>query len=212
MEVRLQNVQGAIRQLNSSAIALTIDDGPHPTTTTRLLDILASHQAHATFFVLGQQVARYPELAEAIVNRGHDIANHSYSHANLSRKDAAGIDRELSQCQRAIANATGIIARMFRPPYGALSDLVIQRSWAHGLATVLWSVDPRDWARPGARAIVSAAVSAKQGDIILLHDIPGSIEGTAAALPTIIQTLAGNGMRLTSVTRARRLTLGPGSQ
>jgi peptidoglycan-N-acetylglucosamine deacetylase len=153
-------------------IALTFDDGPSPGITDVVLKELAKRSVTATFFMIGNKVERYATLAKEVSAAGHEIGNHSYTHPALSSLSAEKVDAEIQKTQDVIANVTGKAPVWFRPPYGAFrkDQGYIPRSKSLGVA--YWSVDPRDWAKPGVSTIVSRVTSATNpGSIVLLHDL-----------------------------------------
>ena len=158
-------------------IALTFDDGPHPIHTARLLDALAARDVPVTFFVLGSQVNANPGLAARMVREGHEIANHSFSHPDLTRLGAAGIRTELARTRDAIFQATGVTTTQFRPPYGSQNAAVRNVAAEFGYPIILWSVDTRDWETRNVNSILSHFVDRngniriRDRDIILMHDI-----------------------------------------
>lgn len=153
-------------------VSLTFDDGPSPGVTDRILKDLDRHGIHATFFMIGKKVKAYPNLAREVLAAGHELANHTYTHPYLSRYSAQRVTEELVQCQDAIAEVTGITPVWFRPPYGAFRTNQGTIARRQDLGVAYWSVDPRDWARPGAGTIVSRVTQmARPGSIILLHDL-----------------------------------------
>ncbi len=180
-------------------LALTFDDGPHPVHTPRLLDILKQRDAKATFFVIGGNARRHPDIMRRIVGEGHEVANHTATHPALSKLSDDAVRRELRLCHDAIASTAGVEPRTMRPPYGAIT--ASQKSWIRrefGYPTMMWSVDPLDWKRPGSSVVASRLVSgASSGGILLAHDIH---EGTISAMPSTIDQLAGRGFRFATVT------------
>lgn len=178
----------------SKLVAFTLDDGPGPYTAA-FLDALRSKRVPATFFVLGQQVASYPDLARRIVREGHEIANHSWKH---DLYPSAG---DLAQTSATIKSVTGFKPCSFRPPGGAQNANVIAGAAQSGMKTILWDVDPFDWRLPGTDRIRSIIVSGSRGgSIILSHDAGGDRSQTLAALPGIIDGLRAKGYRFTTVT------------
>ncbi len=181
-------------------VALTFDDGPHPVNTPRLLDILKQKNVKATFYVIATNARRYPEIMRRIVAEGHEIGNHTVNHPNLTKLSDAGVRQELRGCHEAIVAATGVAPRTMRPPYGAITSA--QKSWIRkefGYPTIMWSVDPLDWKKPGASAVASRLVSgASPGGILLAHDIHA---GTIDAMPTTIDQLLARGYQLVTVTQ-----------
>jgi peptidoglycan-N-acetylglucosamine deacetylase len=180
-------------------IAMTFDDGPHATQTPRLLDMLKQRNIKATFYCVGQCVAEYPEIAKRIVQEGHEIANHSWSHPQLSTMSEASVRDQIERTHQAIKQATGVEAKTFRPPYGAFT--VRQRNWAYsvyGYKTILWDVDTLDWKHHNpARTEAIALQETKAGSIILQHDIH---KATIDAMPATLDALAAKGFKFVTVT------------
>lgn len=182
-------------------VALTFDDGPDPTWTPKILKILKEKNAPAAFFVLGSQVQQYPDLLESIASEGHEIGNHTYTHQNLTVAPDEQIDLELNATTRLIEAVTGHSTAYFRPPYnsdgtpsqpGEMRALRVARDL--GYLTVTQSIDPDDWERPGADAIVDRVKNQRpNGSVILLHDAGGDRSQTVAALPRIIDYLRARG-------------------
>lgn len=181
-------------------LALTFDDGPHPANTPRLLDLLKQRNVKATFYVVGTNAKRYPEIMRRIVAEGHEIGNHTVTHPNLSKMSADGVRNELRVCHDAIVSATGVAPRTMRPPYGAITSA--QKSWIKkefGYSTILWSVDPEDWKKPGSSVVTSRLVSgAGPGGILLVHDIHSP---TIDAMPSTIDQLLAKGYQFVTVTQ-----------
>jgi cellulose synthase/poly-beta-1,6-N-acetylglucosamine synthase-like glycosyltransferase/peptidoglycan/xylan/chitin deacetylase (PgdA/CDA1 family)/spore germination protein YaaH len=182
-------------------VALTFDDGPDPAWTPRILEILKEKNARATFFVLGSQVQQYPDLLERIASEGHEVGNHTYTHQNLAVASDEQIDLELNATTRLIEAVTGHSTAYFRPPYnsdgtpcqpGEMRALRVARDL--GYLTVTQSIDPDDWERPGADAILARVKDQRPGgSVILLHDAGGDRSQTVAALPRIIDYLRARG-------------------
>jgi len=182
-------------------VALTFDDGPWPHTTQQMLTILSQRQAPATFFVVGRQVERYPELVRREVAAGMALGSHSYSHPQpFDRLPVARIRDEITRGRRTL-QPLGIHPMAFRPPGGAASPAVTAAAQEFGDRTVLWSVDPADW-QPGVTAnqlVQRVLAAARPGAIVLLHDGGGNRSATVAALPAIIDRLRRLGLTLTVV-------------
>jgi peptidoglycan/xylan/chitin deacetylase (PgdA/CDA1 family) len=182
-------------------VALTFDDGPWPHTTQQMLTILSQRQAPATFFVVGRQVERYPELVRREVAAGMAIGSHSYRHPQpFDRLPVARIRDEITQGRRTLV-PLGIYPVGFRPPGGAASPAVTAAAQELGDRTVLWSVDPADW-QPGVASdqlVQRVLAAARPGAIVLLHDGGGNRSATVAALPAIIDGLRRLGLTLTVV-------------
>lgn len=152
-------------------IALTFDDGPSPW-TSQILDLLASHSARATFFVVGEAVEAHGEIVRRAVAEGHEVGNHTQTHPRASSLDDDQLKRELERANAAIERATGIVPRLVRPPYGDDPERVARVAAALGFEdTVLWSVDPEDWSGIPADEIASLVMEQlAPGAIVLLHD------------------------------------------
>lgn len=177
-------------------VALTFDDGPHTEGTPAVLDVLAQYGATASFFLVGEQVARYPGLAARIVAAGHTVGLHGYLHQLHQRRGALALAEDFQRGIAAITDATGVTPRLHRPPYGIYSAASLRLARERQLQPLLWSKWGQDWRRVTtpeeiARRVVSGL---RAGDVILLHDADhysaqGSHRRTAAALPEIIKTL-----------------------
>jgi peptidoglycan/xylan/chitin deacetylase (PgdA/CDA1 family) len=177
-------------------IALTIDDGPDPVYTPQVLALLARYRVTATFSMIGESVADDPALAREVAAAGHQIVNHTWTHADLTRLTPGAVNSQMTRANDMIASATGRRPVMFRAPYGAWSPAVLERCEKLKLAPLDWSVDPRDWARPGVRSIVSTIMrTTRSGSIILEHDGGGDRSQTVAALGIALPRLLDAGYR-----------------
>ncbi|WP_329219328.1 polysaccharide deacetylase family protein [Streptomyces sp. NBC_01485] len=181
----------------AKCLALTFDDGPGAD-TARLLDILAANDAHATFFVVGQNAAAHPDLLRAMAKAGHEIGNHSWSHADLTRLGPTELREQISRTNDAVKAATGKNPTLLRPPYGAVNPAV---KAAAGLPIALWNYDTEDWKyRDSTKVADSVLNNAKPGDIVLLHDIhPTSVD----AVPRILTSLKEQGYHFVTVSHLR---------
>jgi len=189
-------------------IALTYDDGPNDPYTQRLLDLLTQHRALATFFLIGQYVRRRPEIARAIHNAGHLIGNHTDRHPNLIFVSGARLRRELEDCRKALEDAIGASAPLFRPPFGGRRPNVLRTARSMGLEPIMWSVTGYDWSAPSADAIVQKVTrqigSRRQGEIVLLHDGSHLAFGadrsrTVEATRVLLEKYSGEGKKFVSV-------------
>jgi peptidoglycan-N-acetylglucosamine deacetylase len=179
---------------DSKAIALTIDDGPNATYTPQVLQLLAKYQVNAMFSMIGTEVSALPGVAQDVAAAGHEIANHTWKHLDLGTLKPAAVISEMNQATDAIHTATGIVPSRFRAPYGVWSKTVLQHCAATGMTPVDWSVDPRDWARPGVSSIVRTIMrTTRGGSIILEHDGGGNRSETVAALKIVIPRLLDEG-------------------
>ena len=159
-----------------------------------MLDILAAEGVAATFFVVGQDVDQHPDLVAAMVEGGHSVQNHSFTHADLTELDQSAIRDELERATASIVSAGAPEPVCMRPPYGAYDSRVTEESQALGMETHLWDRDTRDWTEPGVDSIVDAATRATAGDVILFHDGSGDRSQTVEALPQIIDQLRADGL------------------
>ncbi len=177
-----------------NAIALTIDDGPHPEWTPKMLDLLAEHDVRATFSLIGMQVQRFPRLAERIVQAGHQLCNHTMHHPiPFNRLPPKRITAEIVEAQGRISDATGVAARFFRAPGGSWSSRVVHTADDHGMIPIDWDIDPRDWSRPGTRRIAQSMLACRPGAILLCHDGGGDRSETLRALRTVIPVSSTGG-------------------
>lgn len=185
--------------VNQPAVALTFDDGGSVYRVKTILDILASYQAKATFFLLGNWVNDNPDLVRRMMAEGHEVGNHSYSHPRFTWLSAEDIRREIEITQTAIAEAAGKApAALFRPPYGSYNGGVISAIKDMGYeAVVMWDIDTRDWSGVSGAAISEHVLdSVSPGSIVLFH-LHGA--HTAEALTALIPALQGQGYKLSTV-------------
>lgn len=176
-------------------IALTFDDGPDTRYTTEILDILKEKGVKATFFVVGTQAAKYPEIMKRIVDEGHAIGNHTNQHKDLSKLSEKGILEEITEADETINEAVGFTPTLFRAPYGAVSDTVKKVLKKMNRELIGWNVDTRDWAGTSVSDMRKMIRNeAKPGGIILMHSFGGKhIKNTVEALPGIIDDLEAMG-------------------
>jgi peptidoglycan-N-acetylglucosamine deacetylase len=184
------------RGTDLSKVALTFDDGPSPIYTQKVLDILKKNNIKATFFVIGNKVAKYPELTKKIADEGHEIENHTYFHSRLSENNTEQIIQELDKTSSIVEKITGKGTRYFRPPFGTITREAIRPIEKAGYRIVMWYGNADDfyhekWGmrRPAsiARRILSQL---RGGGIILMHDDSSQI---VTALPMIIDEIRKKG-------------------
>lgn len=176
------------------AIALTIDDGPTAEWTPQVLQLLKRYQVTATFCQIGSQVGTSPGIVKAVAAEGHLIANHTWSHADLTRAPAATVRSQLERTSDAIEKVSGHRPTLYRAPYGAWSKETLATCREMGMRPLDWSVDPRDWSRPGTARIVNGILAhTRPGSIILEHDGGGNRSQTVAALQIVIPRLLDAG-------------------
>jgi peptidoglycan/xylan/chitin deacetylase (PgdA/CDA1 family) len=186
--------------VSGNYIAITFDDGPHPQNTPRLLDILRARNVKATFYVIGRSVDLYPQIVRRTVAEGHEIGNHTHTHRLLSKLGDSEVRSDLARCSDAVSRAAGVQMRTMRPPYGGL--LQRQREMVHaefGYPTILWSVDPLDWKRPGPSVVTSRILSGTTaGGIVLAHDLHSQ---TVDAMPATLDGLLRRGFKFVTVSQ-----------
>jgi peptidoglycan/xylan/chitin deacetylase (PgdA/CDA1 family) len=184
----------------SKVVALTLDDGPDPTYTPQVMEILRKHDVTATFFVVGQRAAAHPDLVRSLVDAGHVVGTHTWSHANLSELPARKVQTEIRRAVDAVTATTGRTPHLFRAPYGSWSRTVFKECAAMGQTSIAWDVDPRDWDNPSAERI-SAKVLDQVGNrsIVLNHDGGGDRSQTVRALRNFVPVLIDSGYRFVGV-------------
>ena len=180
-------------------IALTIDDGPSPEYTPQVLRLLEKYRVTATFSMIGLEVAACPGLVREVAAAGHKIANHTWSHLDLAALPPVTVADQMDRATGAIHQVTGREPALFRAPYGAWSPAVLERCVRSGMTPLDWSVDPRDWSRPGVTSIVSNIMrNTRTGSIILEHDGGGNRAQTIAALKIVLPRLLASGYHFTT--------------
>jgi peptidoglycan-N-acetylglucosamine deacetylase len=181
-------------------IALTFDDGPWPGQTEKILDILATRGAKATFFMLGMRVQRKPSLAKLVAGSGNEVATHSQTHKLLAKAPNATVVYEIATGAKTLKHFTGKAPRFYRPAGGSVNPFVYSEAKALGLQVILWTLDTHDYRKPGVAKIVTFVVgNAKNGSVVLMHDGGGDRSQTIAALPAIIDTLQARGFHFVTL-------------
>ena len=170
---------------NRPVIALTFDDGPGDR-TGELLDQLEKYDAKATFFMLGQKVSSYPDEIKKMKEIGCELGNHSYDHPNLAKLGADGVKKQIGDTNSKIQAIVGEGASVMRPPYGAISATLKANA---GMPLILWNIDTLDWKTRNAKATVDMVMeNAKDGDIILMHDIhTESVDAAIELIPKLLE-------------------------
>lgn len=170
----------------SNRICLTFDDGPYPEQTPRLLDVLKQHRVPATFFVVGRQAERHPDIIRRIADEGHELGHHTFDHRKPETVSAAQLMREIERTTELLERLTGNRSRLFRPPWGKLSLAKLLHLWRAGQSVVLWNVDPKDCSGASTAEILSwfQAHRIRRGDIVLMHD---DMPHGAAIVPQLVQ-------------------------
>ena len=189
----------------SKQLALTYDDGPNDPHTLRLLDVLAKHGLKATFFMIGRYVRMRPDIVREVAQAGHAIGNHTYTHPPLIFETAPQVRAQLEECEKALADAIGDHARIFRPPFGARRPEVLRIARQMGLETVMWNVTGYDWNASSIEAIESkVARRVHGGNVILLHDgghlgMGADRSRTVAATERLVARYMAEGFEFVSV-------------
>lgn len=185
---------------SSKKLALTFDDGPHPTYTAEILELLDEYSAKATFFTIGSCAEACGEILRECARRGHEIGNHTYSHANLRSAPTERCRDEILSAERAIYEASEIRPKLLRPPEGKYSDELCALAEELGYSIILWTVDTRDWAHTSPETIYeNVKKNVKSGDIILFHDNITGESPTLAALRLVLPYLEGEGYSFVTV-------------
>ncbi|MBW4539945.1 MAG: polysaccharide deacetylase family protein [Myxacorys chilensis ATA2-1-KO14] len=188
---------------DSPAIALTFDDGPHPQYTPLLLDVLDYHKISATFFWLGACVEDHPDLARQVYQRGHWIGLHGYDHQAFTGLTATELKATLNLTKTAIAKTCQINPETLidvRPPYGLFAPQTLSYLQRWNYRTVMWSIIPEDWARPGSSIVVQRVLNQVQnGSIIVLHDGADGGEDVAETVDRLVPELLQKGYRFSTI-------------
>jgi len=214
--VTVVNGQPHSFQIPKKTVILSFDDGPDPTWTPRILAVLERYHVTANFFLVGAHAASNPGLVTAELQDGDQVGSHTYTHTNLGTSPRWRESLELTLTQNALAGAAGIHTRLLRMPFSSEPDAMTAADWqaarqaaADGYLVVFTTLDTTDWARPGVKHIVAAAMpSDGRGAIIMFHDSGGNRSQTIAALPQIIERLKAKGYRFATVTSALKLAAG----
>jgi cellulose synthase/poly-beta-1,6-N-acetylglucosamine synthase-like glycosyltransferase/peptidoglycan/xylan/chitin deacetylase (PgdA/CDA1 family) len=214
--ITVVNGQPRSYQIPRKTVILSFDDGPDPTWTPRILAVLKRYHVPANFFLVGAHAASYPGLVRAELQAGDEVGSHTYTHTNLGTAPRWRESLELTLTQNALAGAAGIHTRLLRMPYSSETDAITAVDWQaavqaaeDGYLVVFTSLDTTDWARPGVKHIVAAAMPAGgRGAIVMFHDGGGDRSETVAALPQIIEHLKAEGYRFATITSALKLAAG----
>lgn len=178
-------------------VAISFDASWGADKTISILDILDEHNVKTTFFLVGGWVDKYPDMVKEIFARGHEIGNHSDTHAHMSKQSEQAIRNELRIMSDKVENLTGVRPTLFRPPYGEYNDRVVQVSRAEGYECVQWSIDSLDWKDRGTQDIIKQCTyRVDNGDIVLFHNDSNDIVN---ALPTVIKHYQGLGYTIIPV-------------
>lgn len=190
----------------SKEVALTFDDGPWPGSTDAILAELKAADVKATFFMIGRQVIARPETARHVLAGGMEIGNHTQNHKLLAHASRKVVVREIERGRKSIESVLGVQVRWYRPAGGSTSPTVYREARRLGLRVVLWTVDPRDWSRPGKKHIARRVLDrVRPGSVILMHDGGGNRSQTVAALKKVLKGLKARGYKMVTLSRLYRL-------
>ena len=181
-------------------VALTFDDGPHPRYTEKILSVLAKYGIKATFFMIGANVANYPEVAKRVYGEGHEIGCHTYTHPHMKKIANEELATEITRCEDLFAKLEIPRPLLFRPPEGFRSASQVELIEKRGYKLVIWSLDPKDWTGISAEKMVSTAIKQIQGgDILLFHDYISVQNNTITAIEQLIPQLLDSGYQFVTV-------------
>ncbi len=204
LPIRLQAAREAKVYYHASTgervIALTFDDGPHPHYTDRILDVLESEGVKATFFVIGENVAAYPEVTRRVFLAGHEIGNHTYTHPLGGKVCLSEMEKEIQKTDLLLEKLGCPAVRLFRPPQGKYPAGLASCLQESGKMTVLWNIDTRDWDKRTEEQIINEVeTKVRGGDIVLFHDFVGGESATVPAIKKLIPALKERGYRFVTV-------------
>ena len=186
-------------------MALTFDDGPHPVYTPKILDILKENNIRATFFLIGENAEKHPEIVRRIIAEGHEIGNHTYSHPHLQKINEKQLTKELKKTEDLLLDKFGYRPVLFRPPEGFCCAAVKNCASNMNYTLTLWDIDTTDWAHNPVKNIVNTVTSnAGDGRIILCHDFVTKPSPTPEAIEIVIPRLKAMGYNLVTVSELKK--------
>ncbi|MFC5451813.1 polysaccharide deacetylase family protein [Paenibacillus aestuarii] len=194
--------------ISQKAVAFTFDDGPNPLYTPQVLDIFKDARGKATFYMIGEQIEKYPDIAKSVHTEGHEIGNHTYSHPYLTKLSEEERMDELLRTQKLIKAITGAESRTFRPPYLDCNEQVERAAASFGYPVIgAVNGEARDWEQPGVQHIIDVTLKTLQpGSILLFHDGYGDRSQTIAAVSMLVQKLSAEGYELVSVSELLQMS------
>ena len=194
---------------NKPMLALTFDDGPGAR-TDELLEVLHDHNARATFFMLGKKVVQYEDTVKKMFDYGNELGNHSWDHENLAYLDEDGIKAEINDTNKAVMKAAGQKPTAMRPPYGSINSVVKENV---GMPLIMWSIDTEDWKTRNAQTSINMIMeNAKDGDIILMHDIHSQSVDAAIQLIPMLQEKGFQLVTVSEMAEAKGINLEKGAK
>lgn len=182
-------------------VFLTFDDGPTPEITSWVLDQLAQYNALATFFMVGDQVKKHPDIAHQVIDAGHEVGNHTRTHVNGKKISTYSYLREFTECQQILREYTGTTPALFRPPYGRITKAQATPILNRGIEIVMMDIITGDFdVKRNARQVAETALThADKGSVILFHDSVKAWPRLQAALPLVLESLANEGFRFRKI-------------
>lgn len=187
--------------VQEKVVAFTFDDGPHPVYTHQVLEIFRRAGGRATFFMIGKEMEAHPEIAAKVRREGHEIANHTYTHPDLTKLTLEEAGGELQRAENLVQEVTGQPARCFRPPYFGVNDDILSLAAERGYRTIgAVNGDARDWDNPGVEHILEHTRSVvKPGSVLIFHDGYGDRSQTVEAVRVLVDEMVAEGYRLVTV-------------
>lgn len=204
-EVRRQQEKNPTIHVNGKVVALTFDDGPSPTVTPRVLELLKKYNAKATFFVLGKNAEAYPNLIQQEIGNNNEIGNHSWNHTDLTTLKQEDALDQIQQTNKVVKQASGYDVQLVRPPYGASTK---ELNLVLNMPIIQWSVDSLDWKTKNEVAVYNEVMNhVKSGSIVLMHDIHPT---TAGGLESILKDLKEQGYQFVTISELFGTPMVPG--
>lgn len=192
-------------KVKEKLIALTFDDGPHPTFTGKILDLLKWYNAKATFFIIGEQADKFPEIIIREIKDGHEIGNHMYHHDEVCRMLPNDLKRDLRRSDQALHTIIGKRVALYRPTSGYYDDKIIEIAQSMNYKVILWSLDSRDWTGQSGWIIARNILKGvKPGSIILFHDFGGNRNNTTKTLEILLPELTNKGYQFVTVSTLQK--------
>jgi peptidoglycan-N-acetylglucosamine deacetylase len=194
---------------SQKVVAITFDDGPNPIYTAQVLDIFREAEGKATFFMIGEQMDQYPEMVKKVVEQGHEIGNHTYTHPKLSQLSPAECLEEIERTEKLMQELVGQKPVVFRPPYLDYNDetIIVLQQKEYPMIGAL-NLEAQDWEMPGVDHILAKSRDCvKNGSILIFHDGYGDRSQTIEAVRTLVSELASQGYQLVTVSELLKLSI-----
>jgi peptidoglycan/xylan/chitin deacetylase (PgdA/CDA1 family) len=201
-----------IHEVNTGhkAIAITFDDGPNPAFTPQFMDVFREHGGHATFFTIGEQLEKCPDIAQSIIGAGHEMGNHTWTHPHMTEMDPASRKFELERTHEWIVQITGVRPMTFRPPFLESDEELLDLAASSGYHTIgALNLETEDWRQPGVDQILSKTRDyIRNGSILLFHDGYGDRSQSLEAIRIIVPEIVAQGYQLVTVSELLRMAAG----